>query len=453
MNRKSLSIWLFCFSLFVNVLLFANKERVAVIGGGGSGLTTAWLLDQDYDVTLFEAQNRLGGHANSIDVEVDGSLVPIEAGFEFISENQFPYFYNLLKNVLQLPLHDYTLTTNFYRTDSSSSLILPPIHDGKIEWRSLWPHDVFNMIEFDHLLAAGKFLIKTQDVGVTLEDFVDNLGLTSPFKNEFLYPFLAAGWGVTKEDIKKFAAYDALKYAIQGKEAIHYQWVEVVGGTQKYIQKLAHQLVNAQVKLSANISDITCQNDIYTIVEDDGTVSQFDHLVIATNAMQACGLLKNMPETLDLRSILGQIKYFKTTIAIHGDSRFMPADTATWSVVNVRYDGVHSATTVCKKWLSPASPVFKSWITYDVRSPNDQGNALPSPLYALEHYDHPIADLQYFQAQKAIGMVQGNRRLWFAGNYTHDNDSHESAIMSAINVAKRLAPHSDRLNRLLTIQQ
>jgi predicted NAD/FAD-binding protein len=78
---------------------------------------------------------------------------------------------------------------------------------------------------------------------------------------------------------------------------------------------------------------------------------------------------------------------------------------------------------------------------------------MPSPLYALAEYDHPIADLKYFETQKALSAVQGNHHLWFAGNYTHDNDSHESAIVSAIKIARQLAPLSQRLMQITSIDR
>jgi predicted NAD/FAD-binding protein len=131
----------------------------------------------------------------------------------------------------------------------------------------------------------------------------------------------------------------------------------------------------------------------------------------------------------------------------------MPQNKEDWRVVNVRYDGVNSATTVYKEWLSsPELPVFKSWITYDVRADNDAGNALPEPLYYEVEYNHPKADLNYYHTQKTIARIQGNGNLWFAGNYTYDNDSHESAICSAIEVAKQLVPNSQRLEQLQDVQ-
>lgn len=451
MKKVTTFIWITFISFIISHSpVYAEGQRVGVIGSGGSGLTTTWLLDQDYDVTLFEIQDRLGGHANSIEVEVDGQLVPIEAGFEFISQTQFPHFYNLLKNILQVPLHEYTLVTTFYRTTDDDALILPPIHDGIIEWESMQPHDIFTMGQFDYLLSKSERLIAIENVGISFEDFVESFSFNKSFKNEFLYPFVAAGWGVSKEDIKKFSAYDALKYVVKGKDAPNYQWIEIVGGTQKYIKALASELQNTVIKLSSKITQITYDNGIYTVMEEDGTQSQFDHLVIATNAMEAAKLLKDIPERLDLRSMLSQIEYFKTTIAIHGDERFMPRDKRDWTVVNVRYDGTNSATTVHKKWLSE-TPIFKSWLTFDVRSPEDNGDPMPEPLYDLVQYDHPKADLKYFQVQKAIGMIQGNHNLWFAGNYTHDNDSHESAIVSAIKIAKKLAPESARLAQITNL--
>lgn len=422
--------------------------QVGIIGGGGSGLTTAWLLDQDCEVTLFEKADRLGGRANTIDVQIEGRTTPIEAGFEFISEGQFPYFCRLL-NQLQIPLNRFTLTTTFYNTDGSEVLILPPFHDGMIEWESLTPHDVFEMIQINSLLNDAKRLIETVDSGITFEDFVESLSLTSNFKEELLYPFIAAGWGVTKEDIKEFVAYDALKYVVKGKEEEDYKWVEVKGGTKKYIQALVSQLQHTKIKLETRIAKILYEDGRYIVVEENGDVSYFDHLVIATNAKQASSLLDGITFAYGIQSILKNIEYFKITIAIHGDIRFMPPDHQDWTVVNIRYDGKNSAATVYKKWLSPTFPIFKSWITFDVRSPKDSGPPLPNPLYALVHYDHPKANLKYFQVQKAIEMIQGNHHLWFAGNYTHDNDSHESAIVSAINVVKKITPDSRRLASLL----
>jgi predicted NAD/FAD-binding protein len=136
------------------------------------------------------------------------------------------------------------------------------------------------------------------------------------------------------------------------------------------------------------------------------------------------------------------VEYFETTIAILSDERLMPKDKNAWSVVNTRYDGQHSSYTIYKPWLSPRRPIFKSWVTYDAR--------LPDHLYAVNKYWHAKVNAAYFETQQALPVYQGQNNLWLAGLYTYDVDCHESAIISGINVARRIAPDSDRLKRLIS---
>lgn len=448
--RKFALIMTVCFFSFA-VLPCAAKEikKVGIIGGGGAGLTTAWLLDETCEVTLFEKKSRLGGHANTIDIEVEGKTIEIDAGFEFFSDHMYPTFNRFLK-VLDVKVNKFPLTYTFYHVDGSDTVVLPPVQNGYIAWESLAPSNIFDLFQFKFLLDRAKYLVEIKDTGITLQQFVDNLPLTDSFKHDFLYPFLAAGWGVSSEVYQTFAAYNVLKYLVMnqpsGLKPIY--WNEIEGGTRSYIQAVAKQLEHTHVKLSSKIRTIAYEEEIYKVVEEDGTVSQFDHLILATNAFEARDLLKDIPEALDIRTILDQIEYSHTTIAVHGDTRFMPEDKDDWSVANVRYDGKQSAMTFHKSWEGAPRPVFRSWLTFDVRPETAKGSPLPDPLYSTVHYWHPKVNLKYFQTQKAVQILNGNRHLWFAGVYTEDVDSHESVILSAIRVAKALAPHSTRLYQL-----
>jgi predicted NAD/FAD-binding protein len=105
----------------------------------------------------------------------------------------------------------------------------------------------------------------------------------------------------------------------------------------------------------------------------------------------------------------------------------MPENPRHWSVINFRYDGRHSSISVWKPWRS-RRPVFRSWISFD--------HQVPDPLYARVTYEHPRGDPVYYRVQQMIRQVQGNGGLWFAGSYICDIDSHESAVRSAITVAR-----------------
>jgi predicted NAD/FAD-binding protein len=442
--KKIVSVILLACLFVYGAVAFA--DRVAIIGGGASGLVTAWLIEQNHDVTLYEAQDRLGGHANSIEVNVDGSPVVIEAGAEFFNEAFYPHFMRLLR-YFNIPLRPFTLVSTFYTTDGKDVIILPPYHDGTIEWKSLTPGNLYRSVQLKIVIDSGRKLLETHDTTPTLQQFVDTLTISKGFKTSFLYPLLAAAWGVSPNDVQDAAAYNTLKYIVEGNDVKGYQWYEVTGGLKKYIEAVRDSLQKTEIRLNARVKQIGKNNGHYTVWAEDGSVKEFDHVVFATDASVASYLLGTMPETADLSALLGKIRYYDTKIAIHGDARFMPPNKDDWRVVNVRYDGTHSATTMYKQWKSK-TPIFKTWLTYDVRPSKDTGSALPGNLYALINYKHPMTDHYYFEVQKAVEQLQGNNNLWFAGMWTYDNDSHESAIISAIKVAERLAPDSGHLKIL-----
>jgi uncharacterized protein len=118
----------------------------------------------------------------------------------------------------------------------------------------------------------------------------------------------------------------------------------------------------------------------------------------------------------------------------------MPANAEHWSVVNTRYEANHSSNTIWKPWHSKR-PIFRSWVTYDAE--------LPSDLHVVRTYNHPKVNLNYFRAQRNLIAQQGENNLWLAGLYMHDIDCHESALMSAVNIALALDPQSINLGRLL----
>lgn len=202
-------------------------------------------------------------------------------------------------------------------------------------------------MQFKHVLDEGQSVLDLHDTAITLKQFVDTLTATEGFKNEFLYPFMAAAWGVTTLNIELFAGYGVLKYFVtnQPKGLKPVYWNEIVGRTTRYIKALSESLPKTNIRLSTTITNISCKNHVYTISLGDGTESQFDYLAITSNASDAADLLRNIPEKEDICTILKQIKYYNTTTATHGHERFMPKNRSDWAVANIGYDGTHIAMT------------------------------------------------------------------------------------------------------------
>jgi predicted NAD/FAD-binding protein len=233
-------------------------------------------------------------------------------------------------------------------------------------------------------------------------------------------------------------AYDVLRYAYmhQLSGLAPARWSEVEGGTAVYVEALARSLRRTRVHMQSEIMSVTRAGEGFMLRDASGREYLVDQLVLATNAAEAHSLLAGIDGVEAMRNALGRVSYFRSTVAVHGDRRLMPADRRHWGVINIRHDGRHSQSTIWRAWRS-RQPVFKSWITYEER--------LPEPLYSLATYWHPRIDAGYFQTQRELCQFQGRGNLWLAGMYTHDVDCHESAVVSGINVARRLAPGSARL--------
>ena len=413
------------------------SRRVAVIGAGAAGLTAAWLLQDEHEVTLIEKERRLGGHAHTVGVPYNGELIPVESGFEFFAEEGYPAFCRLLR-VLRVPLRSYPMTFTFYLEKSGAVYLLPPKRAGKFFWPTLAPRSLAYLLQFDFLLRRAARLVQQRDTGISIGDFIARFPFPSSFCNEFLCPLMNGGWCFPLDEFRRMSAYNVLKYFVimrpDGLEARTLS--EIVGGTAAYVAALRAAMPRVITQSGSKVEAIRRRGDGFTVVDGAGEARDFDHLVFATNALEAERLLRGVDGAEAERAALGRMRYLRSSIAVHGDRRFMPPEERHWSVFNVRSSAERSLSTVWKQQRTSA-PIFRSWLA--------PGAPLPEPLYELSQYDHPCMDLTHFQAQRQLASLQGRHNFWFTGLYMHDIDSHESAVESAIQVARQLAPESKYL--------
>lgn len=418
--------------------------RIGIVGAGGAGLTAAWLLEEAHEVMLFEQEDRLGGHAQTVDVERDGVAMTIDAGFEFFSAAMFPTLLRLVR-LLGVPLHPFPMTATFYTTDGRRTIVMPPIQGRRIAWATFAPRTLALLRQFQRALDRAPTRIDLDGGAFTLEEFLTIIDASDTLRHDLFYPLTLGGWCVDLAEFAGFSAYDVLRYFALNRPSglTPTWWLEAKGGTRAYITALAGALRHTEIRRATRVMAVRRQENGtggYGLVTGDGSVQEVDAVVLATNARDAAALLAAIPCMEARRRELERFEYFTTTIAVHGDRRLMPRRRRHWSVVNTRFDGAHSANTMWKRWNTGAQPVFKSWVTYEEH--------LPEPLYALHTYEHPRVTRSYFEAQQALDELQGQDNVWLAGMYTHDVDCHESAVVSAVRVARHLAPGTERLQAL-----
>jgi predicted NAD/FAD-binding protein len=421
----------------------SGRQRIAVIGGGISGLASAYFLARQHEVVLLEAAATLGGHANTVDIELDGHAMAVDTGFLVCNDRTYP---NLLA------LFD-ELGVDTYASDMSFGVSMG---EGELEWAGTSLDTVFaqrrrlldpaflgmlrDIMRFNR--AAPANLSQCQAHPQSLRQLLVSGGYGAQFREAYLLPMAAAIWSSAPADILDFPAATFLRFCINhGLLQINDrpQWRTVRGGSREYVRRIAERL--PEVRLGCRLQSVT-RTDTGVLVRTAGPVpreEQFDAVVFATHAPQTLALLHDA--TIEEQEVLSAFRYQHNLAWLHTDSRLMPRRRKVWSAWN--YLGARAADghqAVCVSyWLNrlQALPGQRDlMVTLNPPQP-------PSPecRIASFDYEHPVFDQRAIDGQRRLPTIQGRHRVWFAGAWT-GYGFHEDGLKSALRVAAdfKLAP-------------
>ncbi len=411
-----------------------NGRRVAVIGAGVSGLTAAWLLSKSQRVTLYEADSRLGGHANTVDVPVeDGRTVPVDAGFIVFNRKNYPNFTALMGH-LGVDIHDACMSFG------------ASMDDGGVEYsgqtiQSLFanPASIVSVKHWAMLKDIVRFhrhgnaaLAKGVDDRRALGDFVAEHGFSAAFVERFLEPFAAAIWSTPSQRILDYPAASFLKF-FQNHGLLQVLnmpiWNTVVGGSRRYVEKLAADMT-ATVRLNAPVARIERDASGVTVIEASGERERFDDVVLATHADMALKLLA-APSAVE-RDILGAFSYQPNHAVVHTDPTMMPRRRSAWSSWN--YMGGEGDVAVTY-WMNRLQDLPCTTDVFVTLNPNREIAA--DKIAAEFNYAHPMFDLGAGAAQKRLWTLQGFDNTWYCGAH-FGQGFHEDGMQAGLAVAEAL---------------
>jgi uncharacterized protein len=223
--------------------------KIAIVGAGIAGLSAALFLDADHDVTLFERNDYLGGHARTVHFERDGKRAYANPAFGYIAPRMYPHFIRLLDwlNVKRKPspasvtVYSKPLASSLFLTPTLSPLRLSPIFK---------PAHLMRLIAVQRLLRAAKALDERDDWQTTLGEFVESQNIPPFVKNEIFYPWIAAIGGVSIPEVKDFSARAALNYPVhvQPESVLRsFGLQELDGGVNAYVQPLVDRLKTTEI--------------------------------------------------------------------------------------------------------------------------------------------------------------------------------------------------------------
>lgn len=415
--------------------------RIAVVGSGIAGLGAAWLLGKRHRVTLFEAGSYAGGHANTVDVTVDGITHPVDTGFLVFNRRTYPNLCGLFAT-LDVPVAD---------SDMSFSVSLA---EPDIEWAGT---DLAALFAQRSNLARPAFWRMLADIrrfnqettqlarehlapDVSLGAYLQHHHYSAEFRDWYLVPMAAAIWSCPTQQMLDYPLATFLRFCHNhGLLQIldRPQWKTVRGGSREYVRRITAQLDD--VRLNTPVRAVQRDAAGVRIVSGQGSethTEQFDALVLATHSDQSLRLLGDAATPFE-RAVLGAVPYQSNRALLHTDTRLLPRRRGIWSAWNYRAGrGAPDERAVSVSYLlNQLQPLpFKSPM---IVSLNPFEEPAPEHLIRSIDYEHPVFDQAAIDAQAHLPMLQGRQRTWYCGAWT-GYGFHEDGLRSAVEVAAQL---------------
>lgn len=415
----------------------ARPLEIAVIGSGVSGLSAAWLLSKAHKVTLFEKEDRPGGHANTVDASPG---VAVDTGFIVYNELNYP-------NLVALFDH---LGVKTRPTDMSFAASLD---GGRIEYAGgASPAALFaqksNLLRprFWRMLAdvlrfyrnAPALLSRPDGDALTLGEFLEEGGYSAAFIEDHLLPMAAAIWSSPATAMRSHPASAFVRFCdnhgllkLTGRPV----WRTVEGGSRAYVERLI-DAIGEGVRLNAAAAAVRREGGRVAVRDRAGDIRTFDHVVLACHADQSLALLEDADEME--RDLLGAFAYERNLAVLHDDPALMPRRRAVWSSWNYlsRANEAGDQSVCVTYWMNKLQsflpPERDLFVTLNPIHPPPASRVLRSFLY-----DHPIFDLGALRAQKNLWRLQGRRNAWFCGAY-FGAGFHEDGLQAGLAAAEWL---------------
>jgi len=408
----------------------APRLKIAVIGTGVAGNGAAWLLNKAHDITVYEKNDYVGGHSNTV-VTPKGTAV--DTGFIVYNTATYPNFI-ALTSALGVKTKDsnmsFAVSLNDggleYSGDSINTLFVQRRNLFNARFHRMW-RDIVRFYR-----EAPQFLDANPGTSLTLGEYLKQNNYGDGFIEEHLLPMGAAIWSMTKDGMNGFPLASFIRFFKNHgllKLVNRPAWRTVDGGSREYVAKLTADFKD-RIRTGCGAERIERMGDKVYVRDTRGGLGMYDHVVIAAHADEALNMLAE--PTADERRILGAIKYSENRALLHQDARLMPKLRKAWASWN--YLGITATASLAVSltyWMNRLQSIPESEPLFVSLNPLTD----PKNVIREIRYQHPIFDRGTVAAQSEIGKLQGQRNTWFCGSYC-GYGFHEDALASGLTVAE-----------------
>lgn len=410
--------------------------KIAIIGGGVSGLTAGYYLSKQYDVTLFEANDYLGGHTNTVQVETQSGDLAIDTGFIVFNDRTYPNFIKLLD---QLDV-GYQKTKMSFSVDCEKTGLqysgtgLNGLFAQRKNAVSPWFYRLLS--DFRRFSKEAHEILDSGQPPETVDNYLSRRNYSSQFVEQYFLPMGAAIWSSSFDTFREFPIqFIAEFYKNHGLLGIkdRPQWFVVRGGSNRYISPIT-KAWRENIHLNCPVEGVHRRESNITVKLSNGVSQDFDHVIFACHSDQALRILGDgctQPE----REVLSAFPYQKNRAVLHTDASLLPSNRRAWA---------------CWNYFNPAGETSAATLTYNMNmlqslesnqtycvSLNDDNRIDQRKVIASFDYAHPTFSINRGQMQARHRELINQNNTSFCGAYW-GNGFHEDGVKSALAVVDQL---------------
>ncbi len=401
--------------------------KIAVIGSGISGLSSAYFLSKKFKVDLFEKDDHFGGHAYTYQIKENDKTVPVDLGFIVFNKVTYPSLIKLF-NDLKVPYEKSDMSFSVSIKNSNIEYSGSGLGGIFVNKLNLFNYKFLNMIrEIITFYKIAPKLTNDELKEETLGDFLNKKKFSKYFIEYHLIPMVAAIWSMPFNKAKDIPLKFFLNFFTNHglfKLKNRPQWYTVTNRSKTYVKKITDK-ISGQIFKNYKVSKIKRSGENIRLIIGNEHVD-YDYVILASHADQSLSLLEQPTE--QEKKILSKFNYVQNVAILHSDERFMPKKKRAWSSWNSISDRKNTCITYWlnklqnldtnKNYFLTLNPIFETRDDLTIKKIN---------------FTHPFLNSENTRLQKDLHSIQGKQRTWFCGSY-FGNGFHEDGLKSSIDL-------------------
>ncbi len=409
-----------------------HRSRIAIVGSGISGLVAAHLLHRRHDITVFEANDYVGGHTNTVDVELGNERHAVDTGFIVFNELNYPNFVKLLDEIgieSQLSTMSFSVRSDRTGLEYNGTSVNRLFAQRRNLLRPRFHGMIRDILRFNREAPA---VLDGADDDMTVDEYVSAHGYREAFAEEFLVPMGASIWSCPPRTFREFPirfVVEFFDHHLMLKVSGRPQWRVVRGGSRRYVDALTRPFAR-RIRLRTPVMSARRLPDRVELTTGAGP-ERFDHVIFACHSDQALAMLDDASPTE--RDVLGAFPYQRNEAVLHTDHALLPRRRRAWGAWNyhIRRDNPDA---VAVTYNMNILQRLVSRHTFCVTLNDDEGIERGRIIDRFV-YDHPVYTARRAEAQARHRELINANRTSYCGAYW-GYGFHEDGVRSALAVGR-----------------